>query len=103
MIHMTFKTVAGKLNEELKNIIQSKKEVNDYELIVYKYLFITELKIPVHEDLGVEITDDSFILYIIPDDLEFDLLKDLSDAFSDFQVTFMPNQYNLLKLKFRLW
>ena len=99
---MTFDVVAGKLKEELTDILQSKKEVNEYELIVYKYVFISELKIPLHEDLGVEIEDDSFILYIIPDDLEFNLLKDLSEAFSEFRITFMPNSYNLIKLKFSL-
>lgn len=99
---MTFNVVAGKLKEELKDILQFKKEVNEYELIVYKYVFITELKIPLHEDLGVEIEEDSFILYIIPDDLEFDLLKKLSDAFTEFKITFMPNSYNLIKLKFSL-
>ena len=64
---MTFRAVATKLRDELEAIIKSGKEVSDYELIVYKYVFITELAIPVHEDLGVEIDEDSFILYIIPD------------------------------------
>ena len=84
------------------DILKSKKQVNDYELIVYKYLFISELNVPVFEELGVEIKDDSFVLYVIPDDLEFSLLRDLDDAFDKFTVTFLPNSYNLLKLKFKL-
>lgn len=74
--------------------------MNEYELIVYKYVFISELKIPLLEDLGVEIDDNSFILYIIPDDLKFETLKRIDDIFDKFELIFMPNQYNLLKLKF---
>ncbi|WP_405306607.1 hypothetical protein [Methanobrevibacter sp.] len=99
---MTFKAIASKLQDELVDIIKSKKEVNDYELIVYKYLFISELNIPIFEELGVEITEDSFILYVIPDDLEFNLLRDLDDSFDKFTITFLPNSYNILKLKFKL-
>lgn len=71
-------------------------------MIVYKYLFISELNVPLLEDLGVEITDDSFILYLIPDDLDFKLLRDLDDAFDMFELSFMPNQYNIIKLRFLL-
>ena len=99
---MTFNAIASKLQEELIEIIESQKEINQYELIVYKYVFISELKIPVHEELGVTITEDSFILYVIPDNLKLSLLKDLDDAFDRFTVTFLPNSYNILKLKFKL-
>ena len=99
---MTFKAVSSKLQDELVDILKSEKAVNDYELIVYKYVFISELGIPLFEDLGVEINDDSFVLYIIPDDLQFAQLRDLDDAFDKFTITFLPNSYNLLKLKFRL-
>ena len=99
---MTFEMIAGKLKEELTGIIESEKELNEYELIVFKYVFITELKIPLFEDIGIEITEDSFILYIIPDDLEFDILKKLSEVFCEFRITFMPNQYNIIKLRFQL-
>jgi len=58
------------------------------------------LKIPLLEDLGVEIDDGSFILYIIPDDLKFNTLKRLDESFDKFELIFMSNQYNLLKLKF---
>jgi len=98
---MTFKAIASKLQEELIGVIES-QEINDYELIVFKYVFISELKIPVHEELGVKITEDSFILYIIPDDLEFSMLRKLDDAFDRFSITFLPNSYNILKLKFKL-
>ncbi|MBQ6099900.1 hypothetical protein [Methanobrevibacter sp.] len=98
----TFDTIALKLQEQLADIIRTNKQVNDYELIVYKYVFISELKVPLQEDLGVEIDDDSFILYVIPDDLEFSLLKKLDETFDKFQITFMSNPYNILKLKFRL-
>jgi len=99
---MTFERIASKLQEELIEIIKSNKELNDYEIIVYKYVFISELGIPLLEDLGVEITEDSFILYIIPDDLEFEVIRRLDDAFDLFKLTFMPNDYNLIKIKFEL-
>ena len=99
---MTFEKIASKLQEELIDVIKSNNELNDYEIIVYKYVFISELGIPLLEDLGVEITEDSFILYIIPDDLEFGLLRNLDDAFDRFEITFLPNSYNILKLKFKL-
>jgi len=54
------------------------------------------------EELGVEVTEDSFILYIIPDDLEFEVIRRLDDAFDLFKLTFMPNDYNLIKIKFEL-
>ena len=54
------------------------------------------------EDIGIEICEDSFVLYIIPDDLEFELLRKLVDAFDRFKVTFMANRYNILKLRFKL-
>ena len=91
-----------KLQEELIDIIKNNKEVNDYELIVYKYVFISELKVPLMEDLGVKINEDSFILYIIPDDLEFSLLRKLDDVFDRFKLSFMPNEYNIIKLRFLL-
>lgn len=96
----TFEVIAQKLQEELIDIIQSKKEVNEYELIVYKYVFISELKIPLFEELGVEITDDAFILYVIPDDLKFSCLRQLDDVFDKFEMSFMVNEFNLLKIKF---
>ncbi|WP_407392852.1 hypothetical protein [Methanobrevibacter sp.] len=102
MSEETFDVIASKLQGDLADIIENNKEVNDYELIVYKYVFISELKIPLHEDLGVEIIEDSFILYIIPDNLEFELLRKLDDAFDRFKASFMPNNYNILKMKFLL-
>ena len=99
---MTFEVIASKLQSELVEIIKDNKEVNDYELIVYKYVFISELKIPLFEELGVDVTEDSFILYIIPDNLEFKTIRRLDDAFDRFKLTFMPNDYNLIKIKFEL-
>ncbi len=99
---MTFDVIASKLQSELVEIIKDNNEVNDYELIVYKYVFISELKIPLFEELGFELTEDSFILYIIPDDLEFSVIRRLDDAFDNFKLTFMPNDYNLIKIKFEL-
>ena len=99
---MTFDVIASKLQSELVEIIKDNKEVNDYELIVYKYVFISELKIPLFEELGFELTEDSFILYIIPDDLEFSVIRRLDDALDNFKLTFMPNDYNLIKIKFEL-
>ena len=102
VIKITFEEIAVKLQEELIDIIKNNKEVNDYGLIVYKYVFISELKIPLLEDLGIEIEDDFFVLYVIPDGLEFDLLRKLDNVFDRFNITFMPNEYNILKLKFTL-
>jgi len=99
---MTFDVIGSKLQSEIADIITNNKEVNDYELIVFKYVFISELKIPLFEELGVEVTEDSFILYIIPDDLEFEVIRRLDDAFDLFKLTFMPNDYNLIKIKFEL-
>ena len=99
---MTFDVIASILQSELVEIIKDNNEVNDYELIVYKYVFISELKIPLFEELGFELTEDSFILYIIPDDLEFSVIRRLDDAFDNFKLTFMPNDYNLIKIKFEL-
>ena len=99
---MTFEAVAVKIQDELADIIKNKKELNEYELIVYKYVFISELEIPLLEDLGVEITEDSFILYVIPDDLEFEMLRKLDDNFNRFEISFLPNSYNILKLRFKL-
>ena len=99
---MTFEAVAVKMQDELADIIKNKKELNEYELIVYKYVFISELEIPLLEDLEVEITEDSFILYVVPDDLEFEMLRKLDDNFSKFKISFLPNSYNILKLKFKL-
>lgn len=98
----TFDAIASKLQEELIDVIQNDMEVNDYELIVYKYVFISELKVPLLEDLGIEIAENHFLLYVIPDDLEFDFLRKIDDAFDMFEITFMPNSYNILKLKFSL-
>lgn len=98
----TFDAIASKLQEELIDVIQNDREVNDYELIVYKYVFISELKVPLLEDLGIEIAENHFVLYVIPDDLEFGFLRKIDDAFDMFEITFMPNSYNILKLKFSL-
>ncbi len=98
----TFDVVSQKLQEEFIEIIENNIEVNDYQLITYKYVFISELEIPLWEDLGIEIAEDSFVLYIVPDDLKLSLLEKLDDAFDRFEATFMPNAYNVLKIKFCL-
>lgn len=102
MSEETFEVIASKLQDELMDIILENKDVNEYELIVFKYVFISELEIPLLEELDVEITSDSFILHMIPDDLQFSQLRRLDDAFDKFKITFLPNTYNLLKLNFRL-
>ena len=99
---MTFKAIANKLQDELAELIRNDAEVNDYGLIVYKYLFITELGIPVHEELGIEVTESSFVLHIIPDDLEFAVLENLVDSFDKFEAMFKANSYNIIKLEFVL-
>ena len=99
---MTFEAISTKLQDELTEIIQSDAEVNEYELIVFKYVFISELKIPLLEDFGIEITEDSFVLYIIPEDLEFSLLEKLVNAFDKFKARFKANNYNIIKLEFVL-
>ena len=102
MSEETFEAIAEKLQEELAEIILNNAEANEYQMIVFKYVFISELNVPLLEDLEVEITDDSFILHIIPDDLKFSLLRKLDDSFDRFDLEFMPNSYNLIKLRFRL-
>lgn len=97
---MTFDVIASKIQDELAEIISNGDEVNDYGLIVYKYVFISELKIPVHEDLGIKIKENSFVLHIIPDDLEFELLENLVNAFDKFKAKFKANDYNIIKLEF---
>lgn len=89
-----------KLQDELADIIINGKEINEYELIVYKYVFSSELGLPVFDDVNFKIEDDSFIIHVIPDDLELSLLRKLDDAFDRFAVTFMPNDYKVIKLKF---
>ena len=98
----TFDVVATKLQSELADAINLNKQVNDYELIVYKFMFIDELGIPLLQDLEIKICEDSFIIHVIPNDLDFDLLKKLDNAFDKFKITFMPNKYNVVKLKFTL-
>lgn len=100
MICITFDEIALKLQDELADIIINGRNVNDYELIVYKYIFSSELGVPIFEDVNFEIDDDSFAVHVIPDDLELSLLRRLDDAFDKFNVTFMPNPYNVVKLKF---
>ena len=92
--------IASKLQDELADIIINGKEVNDYELIVYKYVFSSELDLPVFEDVNFEIKDDYFTIHLIPDDLGLSLLAKLDDAFDRFKITFMPNEYKVIKLKF---
>lgn len=98
----TFDVVASKLQDELIDVISNDNPVNDYELIVYKYVFISELNIPVVEDLGIEILEDAFVMYMIPDGLKVSLLAKLDDAFDKFELVFMPNSYGVIKLKFLL-
>ena len=99
---MTFGAIAGKIQDELVEIIRNGVEVNDYQLIVYKYVFISELKIPVHEELGIELTEDSFIVYVIPDDLKFGILEKFVNAFDRFEAKFKANDYNIIKMEFVL-
>lgn len=100
MINITFEQLASKLQDELVDIIVNDKDVNEYGLIVYKYVFSSELGVPIFDELNFEINGDSFLIYIIPDDLELDFLRKLDDAFDKFKVTFAPNSYNLIRLKF---
>lgn len=100
MIVITFEQMASKLQEELVDIIVNDKKVDDYELIVYKYVFSSELGVPIFDDLNFEISGDSFFIHIIPDNLELDFLRKLDDAFDKFKVTFVANPYNIIKLKF---
>lgn len=86
----------------MASVIQNKKQINEYELIVYKYMFISELGMPLFDEKEIEIDSDSFTVHMIPDALEFDRLRKLDDAFYRFDLIFMPNVYNLLKIRFNL-
>ncbi len=57
---------------------------------------------PLVEDLNFEIVDDGFVVYIIPDNLKFSSLVRLNEVFDKFEIIFMPNSYNVIKLKFVL-
>lgn len=98
----TFDAIASKLQDDLAEAIQGKKQINEYELIVYKYVFISELKMPLFDEMEMEITSDSFIIHLIPDGLMLSQLKKLDDAFDRFKISFLPNSYNLIKLNFKL-
>ena len=97
-----FRRIASKLQEELAEIIETNKQVNDYELIVYRYMFSAELEIPLLEDLAIEMDEESFSIHVIPDNLSFDKLRLLDDAFDKFELIFVVNPYNVIKLKFLL-
>lgn len=97
-----FRKVALKLQDELADIIMGDGQANEYELIVFKYVFSTELEIPLLDDLSIEMDEDSFSIYVIPDDLPFSKLRQLVDVFDRFDVIFMSNSYNSIKLKFVL-
>lgn len=88
------------MQDELIESIADNRQLNDYELIVYKYVFSSELGVPIVDDLNFEIKENSFFINVIPDDLELDLLRKLDDVFDKFKVTFAPNPYNVIKLKF---
>lgn len=98
--YITFEKIASKLQDELIESIADNRQLNDYELIVYKYVFSSELGVPIVDDLNFEIKENSFFINVIPDDLELDLLRKLDDVFDKFKVTFAPNPYNVIKLKF---
>lgn len=98
----TFDVVARKLQEELIDIIKNGKQINEYELIVYKYVFISELKVPLFEEMEIEIVDDGFVIHVIPDNLKLDELTKLNDVFDRFEIIFLPNSFNVIKLKFLL-
>ena len=68
----------------------------------FKEHFLNELNIPLLEDLGIKINDDSFDLYIVPDDLDFNILRMLDDTFDKFKLKFKSNPYNIIKLRFTL-
>lgn len=73
-------------------------EVDDYKIILYNHLFTNELDFPV---LHFEKDDNSFILHVLPDDLEVKQLRLIDDAFDEFELIFVPvSQNNLIRLKF---
>ena len=94
----TFEMMASKLQDELLEIIENHYELNDYELIMYKYVFTSQLNL--NEVRLFEIDEDSFTLTIVPENLEFKYLRQVDDAFDKFELILLPDQF--VKIKFRV-
>lgn len=89
--------MSHQLQKELIDVVRFDVEVDDYKVILYNYLFTQELDFPV---LHFEKEDDSFILHVLPDDLQVRQLRLIDDAFDEFELVFMPVCENLMRLKF---
>ena len=81
------------------DVIDKDIEIDDYKIILYNHLFTHELDLPV---LHFEKDENSFVIYILPDDLELKHLRLIDDAFDEFELVFMPIQNKLIRLKFIL-
>ena len=82
---------------ELIEVIGTGTEIDDVKEILYNHLFTHELNLPV---LHIEKVDNSFILQVLPDDLELKHLRVIDDVFDRFDIVFMPCQDTMLRLKF---
>lgn len=88
--------VARQLQLELIDVIENDVEIDDVKEILYNHLFTHELNLPV---LNIEKDDNSFILHILPDDLELNHLRKIDDIFNRFGFVFMPSKDTLIRLK----
>ena len=94
----TFSQVAETLQNELIDLVKIGNKLDDYQIILYNYLFTKELDFPT---LHIEIKENHFILYVVPDDLSVKHLRLIDDTFDKFELTFLENsQENSIRLKF---
>ena len=95
----TFIQVANQLQKDLIDIIEEDIELDDYKVILYNYLFTKELDFPV---LHIERDNNYFIIHVLPDDLSISDLASINEVFDRFNIMFLPNSENLIRLKFIL-
>lgn len=96
--------IVSKLQKDLLEIIQNNYDTNEYELLVYKYVFSNELNILLsYDEPFLEINEDSFDLYVIPDNLSLNHLRLIDDLFDKFELTLQTDERpNILKIKFEV-
>lgn len=88
--------MSQQLQKELIEVVKFDVEVDDYKVILYNYLFTQELDFPV---LHFEKEENSFIIHVLPDDLEVKHLRLIDDAFDEFELVFLPVFENLIRIK----
>lgn len=86
------------MQKELSALVKTGDDLDDYQVILYNYLFTTELSFPI---MHIEIKENSFILHVVPDDLKVKQIRLIDDAFDKFELVFLSNSpEKLMRLKF---